>query len=99
VVLLKKYHIKKIYHWNPRRLFINLSVCFIIIGLFSLIAAQTTRANNVPEEVIVRPGDTIWQIALKTRPREDPRRTMEAIRTANQLETLTVMPGQLLIIP
>lgn len=96
---MKSYRVKKVYRWNLKQFLCNLSIGIIILGLSCLVLIQSTQANSEPEHVVVRQGDTVWQIALKTRPQKDPRHTVEAIRVANRLQTLVVTPGQALIVP
>ncbi|RNL87395.1 LysM peptidoglycan-binding domain-containing protein [Halostreptopolyspora alba] len=54
-----------------------------------------------PEEetVIVQDGDTLWGIAERVRPTEDPRRTVHEIVEVNDLDGSTLNPGQELVVP
>ena len=47
----------------------------------------------------VQPGQTLWQIALRVAPRDDPRDTVDRIRSLNDLDTTAVLPGQRLVVP
>jgi hypothetical protein len=48
----------------------------------------------------VSPGDTLWGIAIEhTRPWEDPRPKVEAIREANDLSGYEIYPGMSLELP
>jgi len=50
--------------------------------------------------VVVRDGDTLWQIARRyAEPGADPRRLVEQIRAVNGLETAVLRPGQVLKVP
>jgi hypothetical protein len=46
----------------------------------------------------VRAGDTLWSIAEKTYG-GDPREGVWEIRTRNALDSATIVPGQLLVVP
>ena len=49
---------------------------------------------------VVRPGDTIWEIArARVGESGDPRPLVEAIRAANGLRTSSLQAGQVLIVP
>ena len=47
----------------------------------------------------VQPGQTLWQIALRVAPRDDPRDTVDRIRALNDLDTTAVQAGQRLVVP
>ncbi|MBO8140961.1 MAG: LysM peptidoglycan-binding domain-containing protein [Firmicutes bacterium] len=52
------------------------------------------------ELVVVRPGETLWEIANRHRPAGvDTRRMVDRIREANRLPSAAVYPGQLLKVP
>jgi LysM repeat protein len=48
---------------------------------------------------VVRPGDTLWSIAERLRPGEDPRPLVDAIQRANGVSAGELVPGQSLEIP
>jgi nucleoid-associated protein YgaU len=48
---------------------------------------------------VVRPGDTLWSIAERLRPGEDPRPLVDAIERANGISAGDLVPGQSLRIP
>ncbi len=51
-------------------------------------------------EVVVRDGDTLWQIARRHGSSDvDTRRTVDRIREMNELTTAVVRPGQVLKVP
>jgi LysM repeat protein len=60
------------------------------------VAADAGKARPV---VVVQPGDTLWEIAVRTRPTGDPFATVEAIRELNGLPGYTIHPGQKLRVP
>lgn len=52
------------------------------------------------KEVIVRDGDTLWQIAVRHRgAHSDTRRMVDRIRDINDLSTAVLRPGQVLKVP
>lgn len=53
----------------------------------------------VAERVTVRPGDTLWAIALRAAPGVDPRATVAAILDLNALESAAVEAGSVLLLP
>ncbi len=47
---------------------------------------------------VVQPGDTLWRIAVRLYPGEDPRRAVYALKTANHLSDATrLVPGERLM--
>jgi LysM repeat protein len=48
---------------------------------------------------VVRPGDTLWSIAQRVSPGEDPRPVVDLLTSANDLEPGNLVPGQTLIVP
>jgi nucleoid-associated protein YgaU len=48
---------------------------------------------------VVRGGDTLWSIAVRLAPGEDPRPLVDAISAANGVEPGALVPGQTLVIP
>jgi nucleoid-associated protein YgaU len=58
--------------------------------------AVTPAARRI---VVVRAGDTLWSIAERLSPGEDPRPLVDAIARANHVDATTIVPGQTLIVP
>lgn len=48
---------------------------------------------------VVREGDSVWSIAERLRPGEDPRPAVDAIVAANDLDPRALVPGQVLVVP
>jgi nucleoid-associated protein YgaU len=48
---------------------------------------------------VVQPGDTLWAIAERAAPGQDPRQVVEAVDRANGLNGGDIVPGQALVIP
>lgn len=49
--------------------------------------------------VTVEAGDTLWSLAQRLDPQADPREVIAAIMTLNGLDTPTLQPGQVLLLP
>jgi nucleoid-associated protein YgaU len=52
-----------------------------------------------PRTHVVRPGETLWSIAVRFEPRRDPRETVHAIAVANDVDPGALVPGQRLVVP
>jgi nucleoid-associated protein YgaU len=49
---------------------------------------------------VVRPGDTLWDIARAVGgAREDPRPVVDALIAANHIKQALILPGQRLVVP
>jgi nucleoid-associated protein YgaU len=48
---------------------------------------------------VVRPGDSLWDIAERVAPGTDPRPLVDAIVESNHLDPSSLTPGQRLVIP
>jgi LysM domain len=48
---------------------------------------------------VVRPGDTLWAVALRTEPAIDPRIVVDAIADANDVDPGALVPGEQLVVP
>ena len=51
------------------------------------------------QHYVVRAGDTLWSIATRLAPGQDPRPVADAIQTANHLDPGALVPGQSIVIP
>lgn len=49
--------------------------------------------------VVVRPGDTLWAIAERVAPGEDPRPLVDAMAASNDVDPGALVPGQTLVVP
>ena len=84
------------------RLALLLLVAVAVLALAPWRAIASTPAGTVPTgwvSVTVAPGDTLWSLAESTRPGQDPRPAIAEIRSTNGLESSTLQPGQVLLIP
>lgn len=74
-----------------------LLIAFAGILLWALLAGETGAGG--PERAYrVKPGDTLWSIAVATFP-GDPREGVWELRERNQLDSSTIVPGQRLVLP
>jgi Tfp pilus assembly protein FimV len=51
------------------------------------------------DRYVVRQGDTVWSIAERLAPGEDPRPLVDAISAANHIDPGVLLPGRTLLIP
>jgi nucleoid-associated protein YgaU len=57
--------------------------------------AQTVSRSSY----VVRPGDSVWDIAERVAPGADPRPLVDAIVETNGVDPSSLIPGQTLVIP
>jgi nucleoid-associated protein YgaU len=55
--------------------------------------------SGAERQYVVRPGDTLWDLAVRVDPAEDPRSVVDRIALANGIEDGNLVPGQALVIP
>ncbi|HJS27346.1 MAG TPA: LysM peptidoglycan-binding domain-containing protein [Actinomycetota bacterium] len=48
---------------------------------------------------VVRAGDTLWSIAERLSPGQDPRPVVDALTAVNSLEPGALVPGQAILVP
>ena len=73
-----------------------------IFGHISESQASSAHASVTTSTVIVQPGQTMWGLAERIAPNDDPRETIARIADLNGLAgdaAATVYPGQRLVIP
>lgn len=90
---------KRQYRWNYLKCLRNIVMLVLVLVTLSLMFSSATGAGTPPKNIIIQSGDTLWTLAVRVRPHEDPRKTVEAIRYANHLESLNITPGQMIIVP
>ncbi|HET9897065.1 MAG TPA: LysM peptidoglycan-binding domain-containing protein [Streptosporangiaceae bacterium] len=56
-------------------------------------------AGNSVLRVVVKPGETLWEIAAQADPAADPRAVISQIEEFNALSGTTIMAGQVLWVP
>ena len=50
-------------------------------------------------QVVVKPGQSLWSIALNAEPQADPRAVIQQIMEFNALSSQVVVPGESLYVP
>ncbi|WP_432664911.1 LysM peptidoglycan-binding domain-containing protein [Wukongibacter baidiensis] len=96
---------KKLRIVNRKRFMLSMTV--IMITLFFLVSnvfAIVNRAEGYEEpkykEVVVKNGDTIWELAREHGPKKvDVRKTVHEMGRINNLHNYDVFPGQIVKIP
>ena len=76
------------------RLFLVAVAALLLWALF----AGETGAGGPERQYRVKPGDTLWSIAVKTFP-GDPREGVWELKERNRLDSATIVPGQVLVLP
>ncbi|WP_022881809.1 LysM peptidoglycan-binding domain-containing protein [Gryllotalpicola ginsengisoli] len=74
----------------------------LFYGVASGGAAATSGGGVAPAEfghVTVEPGQSLWQIAERVAPHDDPRDVIDEIVDLNGLQSSSLSPGQTLAIP
>lgn len=74
-------------------------VVLVFAVLILLGTAPPSSGAAHPRSYVVRPGDTLWGIALRIRPGQDPRQEVYAIEQANHLPGGMLQAGQVVTIP
>jgi nucleoid-associated protein YgaU len=63
------------------------------------VTGGSSRRADVADRYVVRAGDTLWSIAVSRASGTDPRRVVQGIVDANQVDAGMLEPGQVLVIP
>ncbi len=74
-----------------------LLVALAVLVLWALFAGES-GAGGPERSYRVKPGDTLWSIAEQSYA-GDPREGVWELRERNGLETTTIAPGQVLVLP
>lgn len=81
-------------------------MAMLAISAFSLFGLATASAkasnetsNSSTTQIVVAPGETLWTIAARINPENDPRAVIEDIKALNVIEGANVYAGQVLLIP
>ena len=78
------------------RLLAVASIVLVLAG--TLRAPEPSPAAGEERRYVVRPGDTLWEIAVE-RYEGDPREAIWRIQTRNGLESAALVPGTVLALP
>jgi len=75
----------------------------VIAGAASVSASTSSStpsaARPATRTVVVQPGQTLWQVAVRVAPHRDPRDVIRQISELNALTGVLVSPGQSLAVP
>ena len=91
-----------------RIVLIVIPLSLLALAVLALWAALMAPAHASDEQlagpgqavtVTVRPGESLWTIAARTAPGQDPRVTIGQIRELNDLGGSRVVPGEQLLVP
>ncbi len=62
-------------------------------------AATVTETGAALQQTTVQPGDTLWSVAQRIAPDNDPREVVAQIKRINHLHSSSLQAGQLLLLP
>ena len=77
----------------------------VLLTAFSLGRSATQAAPvggepvAAPELTVVQPGESLWSVARRIAPDNDPREVVAQIRRLNDLTSSQLQPGQQLLLP
>ncbi|WP_432409545.1 LysM peptidoglycan-binding domain-containing protein [Wukongibacter sp. M2B1] len=96
---------KKLRIVNRKRFMLSMTIIMIILFfLISNVFALVNRAEGYEapkyKEIVVKGGDTIWELARDHGPKNiDIRKTVHEIGRINNLHNYDVFPGQIVKVP
>jgi LysM repeat protein len=79
-------------------MFVRLLAVALVVLVAWAVLARTSEGAGPERSYVVRPGDTLWTIAV-SRYAGDPRTGVWKIRTRNGLSGSVIRPGQRLVLP
>ena len=80
-------------------LLVGLLVTAFSLGRVGSQAATTARATPVLQQTTVHAGETLWAVARRIAPDNDPREVVQQLRSLNHLERTSLQIGQQLLLP
>jgi nucleoid-associated protein YgaU len=88
---------------NPARIQRRRTVAVLVGAVLVFGLSGASRAMGDPATrtatYVVRPGDTLWSIAVRVSPGSDPRGVVDQIARANHVDATGLVPGQELLLP
>ena len=76
------------------RIFLLTLVAVVLWAMF----AHSSGATGPEHRYVVQPTDTLWSIATRTHA-GDPRQGVYELQRRNGLDSTTISPGQVLVLP
>lgn len=77
-----------------------LAAAFLLTGLISRVGAEAELENKVAGQVVIQPGETLWDVAVETAPPGmDTREHLDAVRDLNDLSRSHVEAWTVVLIP
>src|SRR4051794_7473596 len=71
----------------------------VSVGRTGSQAATITETGAGLQQTTVQPGDTLWSVAQRIAPDNDPREVVAQIRRINHLHSSSLQAGELLLLP
>ena len=78
-------------------MFGRLLLILAVAGLLWATFAHSSDASGPEQRYVVQAADTLWSIAATRY--SDPREGVYELRQRNQLDSATIVPGQVLMLP
>ena len=78
---------------------VGLLLAAISVGRAGSQAATATETGPSLQQTTVRQGETLWSVARRIAPANDPREVIAQIRRINDLESSSLRVGQQLLLP
>jgi LysM repeat protein len=79
-------------------MFARIIIVILLAAVIWAVFARDTGAGSHPRHHVVRPGDTLWSIAVANYA-GDPREGVWKLERRNGLSDATIVPGQRLTLP
>jgi len=79
-------------------MFVRIIIVLLVAAFMWAVFARDTGAGSHPRHHTVRPGDTLWSIAVANYA-GDPREGVWKLQRRNGLSGATIVPGQRLTLP
>lgn len=84
-----------------RRL-VSLLIALPVVALSLFVGGQVAHAMGngaKTTEIVVKTGESLWDVANKVAPNSDPREVIWTIQQLNHMKTSAILDGQTLIVP
>lgn len=83
-----------------KRIVIALALVGALLGFrASTVTAGLERPSEPVWSHVVKPGETLWQLAGSAAPDRDPREVVDLLVRSNDLRGGLIVPGQRLVLP